>query len=157
MKQKTSEQLKETLCRYLDDMASKDLNSTTLDQIHKLSDTLKNVLKIEMLEEESGEGEYSERSYGGSSRGRYSRDGGYSEYNDSGYSGARRGQRYVRGYYRRGSSYDGGEMSNYSRDGRYSYAEAKDDMIAQMRELANNAEGKDRESIMRCISQMENA
>lgn len=147
MKQKTSEQLKETLCRYLDDLASKDLNATTLDQIYKLLGSLKSVLKIEMLEDVSDDYGYSERGY---SERRYSRDGGYS--NDGGYSGARRGEHYVRGHYSRG--YDD-EMSHYDR--RYSYADAKDEIVEKMHELADKADGKDREMIMRFAKELKNA
>ena len=146
MKEKTSYELKETICRYLDDMAGKDLTPTTLDQIHKLSDTLKNILKIEMLEEVSDDYGNSERGY---SNRRYSRD--YSGRDSEGdYSGRRH---YVRGHY----SYADDDMSHYGRGGRYSYAEAKDDIIEQMHDIAKMADGKDRETIMRCIKQMQDA
>lgn len=147
MKQKTASELKDTICRYLDDMAGKDLDANKLNQIHQLTDTLKNVLKIEMLEDVSEDYGYSERGY---SERRYSRDGGYG--NDGGYSGARRGEHYVRGHYSRG--YDD-EMSHYDR--RYSYADAKDEIVEKMHELADKADGKDREMIMRFAKELKNA
>ena len=132
------------LCRHLDELASKDLNATTLDQIHKLTDTYKNLLKISMLEEEGGYSNGNSQRY---SRG-YSRDysGDYSRDYSGDYSGARR--HYVRGHYSRDD-----EMSRRG----YSYADAKEEIVAQLRNIAEQADSKDRDMIMRCVSQMQNA
>jgi hypothetical protein len=138
MKEKTASNLIDMLCRHLDDLSSKDLNATTLDQVHKLTDTYKNLLKISMLESVDENSYYSQRYY--------SRD--YSGDYGGEHSGARRGQHYVRGHYSRDD-----EMSRRG----YSYADAKEDMIAQLRNIADGADAKDRDMIMRCVSQMQNA
>lgn len=98
-------------------MSGGKLSQNEMDRIHKLTDTVKNIDKIEALE--SGEG-YSEdgaymgegRIYGTSyargrgrnarrdSMGRYSRDDGYSENYDGGSSYARVGNMGGRGYSR---------------------------------------------------------
>ena len=77
-------ELKETLCKELDEQARKPLNMQTLETIHVLTDAIKNIGKIEMLEEASEySNDYSNNSYGdGSYRyfrrrdslGRYTRD-----------------------------------------------------------------------------------
>ncbi len=97
------EKLKEALCEELDKFAkSGEITANTLEKIHKLTDTIKNIDKIMMLEEDDG---YSEEMYGNSYErgrryakrdymGRYSRDGGYSE--DDEYSERRMGRGYMR-------------------------------------------------------------
>lgn len=86
--------LKEMLCRELEELSQKDeLSVGDLDLAHKLTDTIKNIDKIEMLESEDG---YS-RAGGWEARGTYGR------YNDGGNSYARRAQHYVRGHYSRDS------------------------------------------------------
>ncbi len=86
--------LKEMLCRELEELSQKDeLSVGDLDLAHKLTDTIKNIDKIEMLE---GDDSYS-RAGGWEARGTYGR------YNDGGNSYARRGQHYVRGHYSRDS------------------------------------------------------
>ena len=89
MGMKAMNQLKEMLCEELEKLTKKgELSAGSLDAVHKLTDTIKNIDKIMMLEEEEG---YSERGYseeggrggnrgggnrGGSGRGGYSREGG---------------------------------------------------------------------------------
>ena len=141
----------------------------SLDIIHKMTDTIKNIDKIEMLEE-SG---YSENSYG---RG-YSRDGGEwraeGSYNDgnsyrgaSSYEGdssyARRGQHYVRGHYSRDNrqgdySQDGySERDGYSRN--YSRDEGKDMMMKKIDKMLGEAKTpSERELIKQCIEVIENS
>lgn len=98
----------------------KELSIGDYTTIHMLTDTIKNIDKICMLEEEGG---YSQAVEGdGRMASNYSRGGSYSggsynnggssqnrgggSYNDGdGYSQARRGQHYVRGHY----SYDDGK------------------------------------------------
>ena len=70
-----------------------NISMNSLDVIHKMTDTIKNIDKIEMLE---GDDSYS-RAGGWEARGTYGR------YNDGGNSYARRGQHYVRGHYSRDS------------------------------------------------------
>ena len=82
------EKLKEALCEELDKFGkSGDITVNSLEKIHKLTDTIKNIDKIMMLEEEEG---YSEARGGrggsymhGSS---YDDDMMYSERRGSGYS-----------------------------------------------------------------------
>ena len=135
-------ELKEKLCDELEEIARKgELGAGDLDIIHKLTDTIKNIDKIEILDE----------------------DGGYSQAGDWEMEG--------RGSYNRGSSYRGrrrDSMGRYSRDGyrdgrmtpnrMYSRADAKDAMMDQMEELMNMAGSeKEREAIRRCMNQLENS
>lgn len=133
--------LKDMLCRELEEFARKEgIDPYDLETIHKLTDTIKNLDKIEMLEEDG----YSHR--GGMRRGEprmYSRDDGGYSYEDSfgdndGYSQARRGQHYVRGH--------------YSRD------DGRDRMVNQLESLMHQAGNeRDREAIRRLMEQMKGA
>lgn len=129
------------------------LSAGDLETIHKLTDTVKNIDKIEMLEEDDGyseDGQYmgEGRIYGTSyargrgrnakrdSMGRYSREGGM--YHDGGSSYARGGMR------------DG--RMGYSRDS------AKEHMIEKMEDMMEDAESpKEREAIRQCIMKLEQA
>ena len=141
-----------------------------LEYIHKLTDTIKNIDKIEMLEEGGGYSEESNwmadgRMHGTSyddgmsyargrgrnakrdSMGRYSREGG--SYDDD--------MSYERGssYTRDGRGGNRGGMSN--RRGGYSRADAKEEMIEKLEDMMHDAESpKEREAIKRCIMQIEN-
>lgn len=163
------EELKYKLCKELDEYAEKQkMSAGDLDIIHKLSDTIKNLAKIEMLEE--GDGGYS---YGGGisyargggrgrgrnakrdSMGRYSREGG--GYSQEGYS--EEGYFEGGGSYRGGSSYaGGGGRGGYSQRGGYSRDGAKDYMIEQLEEMMEEAENpKEREALQRCLRSLEMA
>ena len=133
--------LKEKLCDELEEIANKgELGAGHLEIIHKLTDTIKNLDKIEMLE-----------------------DGGYSQAGDWEIEGRayNRGNSYARrkrdsmGRYSR----DGRMMRGGYRDGRmYSRAEAKEDMMEQMEDLmAQAGSEKEREAIRRCMNQLENS
>lgn len=168
---KLKEMLMEELYEY-EEKAKKatggKISMQELEKIHKLTDTVKNIDKIEMLEEGGGYSEESRwmadgRMYGTSyddgtsyargrgrnakrdSMGRYSRNDEYSEED---------------GVYHGGSSYarDGrggarGEMrGGYSREG------AKEHMIEKMEAMMEEAESpKEREAIRQCIHKLENA
>lgn len=132
------EELKETIKRELEKFAKQgDVSVNTLEKIHKLSDTYKNLCKIEALEDsESG---YSEEMYGSSyargrryakrdSMGRYSRDGGYSE--DDDYSERRMGR-------------------GYSRD------EATDHLMRQLGNMMEDADPKQRETLKKWMRELE--
>ncbi len=128
-----------------------------LDKIHKLTDTVKNICKINMLEEDEGYSESADwmgegRMYGTSyargrrgnvrrdSMGRYSRESGYSEEGNMSSQGG--------SSYGGGSSYRGG----YSRDG------AKEHLIKKAEEMMNIAESEqERKEIKRFIDNLENA
>lgn len=166
--------LKDLLCAELEDYAEKGKKSGKmsmgdLESIHKLTDTVKNILKIDMLEEESGYSEdghymgegriygtsyesgYSER--GGSSyargrgryakrdsMGRYSRDGGMSYDDDMSYArGGRMGNR-------------GGMRVGYSRD------DGKHYMMEQLEEMMEEAEKPaEKEALRRCMDALKRA
>ena len=97
------ENLRSMLCEELDKIAEKgSISGGDLETIHKLTDTVKNIDKIECLEDEgySGSGEWD-------ASGTYSRTGrGYSMEDGRGYGrgssyASRRGMHYVRGHYSR--------------------------------------------------------
>ena len=151
--------LKDLLCAELEDFAEKGKKSGKmsmgdLESIHKLTDTVKNILKIDMLEEESG---YSEdghymgegRIYG------TSYESGYSERGGSSYA---RGRRYARrdsmGRYSRdgGVSYRGGMRGCYSRD------DGKHYMMEQLEEMMEEAEKPtEKEALRRCMDALKRA
>ena len=166
--------LKDLLCAELEDYAEKGKKSGKmsmgdLESIHKLTDTVKNIMKIDVLKEEVGYSEdghymgegriygtsyesgYSER--GGSpyargrgryakrdSMGRYSRDGGMSYDDDMSYArGGRMGSR-------------GGMRGGYSRD------DAKSYMIEQIEEMMETAEKPaEKEALRRCMDALKRA
>ena len=129
-------ELKEKLCDELEEIARKgELGAGDLEIIHKLTDTIKNLDKIEMLE-----------------------DGGYSQAGD--WEADMRGT-YGRGSSYRGRKRD--SMGRYSREGRggrggYSRHDAKEAMMEQMEMLMDQAGSeREREAIRRCMGQLENA
>lgn len=128
--------LKEKLCDELEEIAHKpEMGAGDLEIIHKLTDTIKNIEKISMLEE----------------------DGGYSQGGDWEMEG--------RGSYERGSSYRGRKrdsMGRYSRDGRYSStgrmysrAEAKDDMMAKLEDMMGSASDQERAILRQAMDKLE--
>lgn len=131
------EELKELLCRELDEITEKgELSAGSLETVHKLTDSIKNIDKIMMLEEDG----YSQ---GGDweARGMY----GHHSYDEGGnsYRGRKRDSM---GRYSR----DDGRM--YSRDGG-----EKENMIRKLREMMDGASGQEREIIRKCINKIENA
>ena len=162
--------LKDLLCAELEDYAEKGKKSGKmsmgdLETVHKLTDTVKNILKIDLMESEEGcsedghymgegriygtsyESGYSER--GGSSyargrgryakrdsMGRYSRDGGMSYDDDMSYA---RGGR-------------GGNRGGYSRD------DGKHYMMEQLEEMMEEAEKPaEKEALRRCMDALKRA
>jgi hypothetical protein len=133
-------ELKEKLCQELDEIARKgELGAGDLEIVHKLTDTIKNLDKIEMLEDDG----YSQEGY--------SREGGNSYARGSSY--ANRGKHYVRGHYSR----DG--RGGYSRDGRmggYSRHDAKEAMMEQAHDMMDSATSeREREAIRRFMAELE--
>ena len=147
--------LKDLLCAELEDYAEKGKKSGKmsmgdLDSIHKLTDTVKNILKIDMLEDESG----------------YSEDGAYMGegriYGTSYDDGMRRGADYSyargRGRYAKRDS-----MGRYSRDGRgmrdgYSRDDGKAYMMERLGELMDEASTPtEREALKKCMQALERA
>ena len=121
--------LKEKLCEELEEIARKpEMSAGDLEAAHKLTDTIKNIDKIAMLEE----------------------DGGYSRAGDW--------EADMRGTYARGSSYRGRKrdsMGRYSRDGRYS-RHASPDMMDKLQTMMDNASTeRERDAIRRLMNEME--
>ena len=120
--------LKDMLCAELDEIGKKgEMSAGDLETVHKLTDTIKNIDKIVMLEDD-----------GYSLDEDYSRDGDWGAHGNygRGSSYARRGTHYVRGHYSRD-------------DGRRSLAD-------RMEDLMRDANSKDREAIQRCIDMIRN-
>lgn len=99
MSMKAMYDLRDMLCKELDELVRKgELGAGDLEVAHKLTDTIKNIDKIEMYE---GDEEYSERyprdgAWEADMRGTYGRGSSY----------ARRGSHYVRGHYSRTEAHE---------------------------------------------------
>ena len=148
------EKIKKMLCKELDEYAMKSkLSMADIDVIHKLTDTVKNLDKIEMLEDDGG---YSEargrgRSYmGGSS---YDDDMMYSERRGRG----RNARRDSMGRYSSDnvSSYD--DYSEARMDRRYSRDDAKDHLMSALGEAMEGASPNEREILKDCMRKLERA
>ena len=154
--------LKDLLCAELEDYADKGKKSGKmsmgdLDSIHKLTDTVKNILKIDMLEDESG----------------YSEDGAYmgegriygTSYDDGmrrgvGYSYARGRGRYAKRDSMGRYSRDDGYMRRDGRDIRdgYSRDEGKAYMMEQLEDMMEDAEKPaEKEALRRCMEALKRA
>ena len=148
------EKIKKMLCKELDEYAMKGkLTMADLEAVHKLTDTVKNLDKIEMLEGESDG--YSEarggRSYmHGSS---YDDDMMYSERRGRG----RNARRDSMGRYssNMGSSYD--DYSEARMDRRYSRDDAKDHMMNKLGEMMSSADEEQREILKDAMRKIERA
>ena len=124
--------LKDKLCEELEEIARKpDIGLGDLELIHKLTDTIKNIGKIEMLEEEGG----------------YSQEDG----RDDGYG---RGMSYARG---RGGYNRGGRNIRRDSRGRYSRDDGRSEMMEHLEMAMDTATDQDREIIKRFMRQLENA
>ena len=134
--------IKEMLYRELEEYANVErLSGGSLEMIHKITDTIKNIDKIEMLEGEGGS------SYGGDwmARGTYDRMGDHSQRNRKRDSmgrfsgeGNRQVGTYNDGSYRGGSSY-GGE-------------EGVHELLEEAMEMATNE--RERSAIRRAIEEI---
>ena len=157
--------LKDLLCAELEDYAEKGKKSGKmsmgdLESIHKLTDTVKNILKINMLEDDSG----------------YSEDGAYmgeGRIYGTSYDGYDRGTSYARGrgryakrdsmgrYSSRGMSYD--DDMSYARGGRggnrgYSRDDGKEYMMEQLEEMMEQAQKPaEKEALRRCMDALKRA
>lgn len=131
MSMKVIYDLKDMLCAELDEIGKKgEMSAGDLETVHKLTDTIKNIDKIVMLEENgySRDEDYSrDGDWSANMRGNYGRGSSY----------ARRGSHYVRGH--------------YSRD------DARRSLADRMEDLMRDADGKDQETIQRCIDMIRNA
>ena len=154
--------LKDLLCAELEDYAEKGKKSGKmsmgdLDSIHKLTDTVKNILKIDVLEGETG----------------YSEDGAYmgegriygTSYDDEmrrgvGYSYARGRGRYAKrdsmGRYSRDDGYMHRDVRGM-RDG-YSRDDGKAYMMEQLEDMMEDAEKPaEKEALRRCMDALKRA
>lgn len=124
--------LREMLCEELDEYnrdAKNGLNERALDTVHKLTDTIKNIDKIMMLED----GDYSRSGeWEADMRGNYGRTENYNRGN----SYANRGRHYVRGHYSRG---DGRER-----------------MISDIENMMQDATGTERDAYKRALDILSN-
>ena len=149
--------LKDLLCAELEDYAengkkSGKMSMGDLDSIHKLTDTVKNIMKIDILKEETG----------------YSEDGAYigegriygTSYDDEmrrgvGYSYARGRGRYAKRDSMGRYSRDDGYMR---RDGGYSREDGKAYMIDQLEDMMEDAEKPaEKEALRRCMDALKRA
>ncbi len=111
-----------------------------LEALNLLTDTVKNVDKICMLED--GEG-YSEAVDGDG----YGRGSSY----------ANRGKHYVRGHYSRDGGMDGRYSSRRDSRGRYSRDDGRSEMMEHLEMAMDSATEQDKETIRRFMRQLENA
>ena len=146
------EKIKKMLCKELDEYAMKSkLSMADIEVVHKLTDTVKNLDKIEALEESNG---YSEARDG--MRGRSYMYG--SSYDDDMMYSERRG----RGRYARRDSMGrySSDMDDYSEtrmDRRYSRDDAKDHMMHKLGEMMEDADPNEREILKDAMRKIEKA
>ena len=159
------EKIKKMLCKELDEYAMKQkISGSDLDMIWKLTDTVKNLDKISMLEESD---EYSEargrgRSYmHGSSydddmmyserrgRGRYAKRDSMGRYSSDDMSY----DNYSEESYRGGSSYERGGQGGRG----YSRNDAKDHMMNKLGEMMSSADEEQRQILKDCMRKLERA
>ena len=127
--------LREMLCEELDEYnrdSKNGLNERALDAVHKLTDTIKNIDKIMMLEG----GDYSRAGeWEADMRGTFGHDAG-NGYN-RGNSYANRGRHYVRGHYSR--------------------TDGRERMISDIEDMMQEATGAERDAYKRAADILRNA
>ena len=147
------EKIKKMLCKELDEYAMKSkLSMADIDVIHKLTDTVKNLDKIEMLEDDGG---YSETR--GGMRGRsYMHGSSYDD--DMMYSERRgRGRNARRDSMGRYSSDMDDDYSETRMDRRYSRDDAKDHLMSALGEAMEDASPNEREILKDAMRKIERA
>lgn len=133
MSKRSMMQLRDMLCKELDEIAMKgDIKAGDLQSIHTLTDTIKSLDKIEMLE--GGESHSMGPYPGGSS---YGYGEPYRPSYDSGYG-------YGDDYPRRGSHYS-------SADRHYSMDDAKSRLMTQIETMMRDANEVDRQALTRAM------
>ena len=137
--------IKKMLCKELEEYGEKkSLSSADVEMIHKLTDTVKNLDKISLLEQ--GDDGYSETypyymggsSYAGRGRGRNARRDRIGRYSSD-----------------MGSSYD--DYSEERMDRRYSRDDAKDHLMSALGEAMEDADPKEREILKDAMRKIERA
>lgn len=133
MGMKALDDLREMLCDELDEIAKKqEMSAGDLETVHKLTDTIKNIDKICILEEDGGYSQAGDWEMEG--RGSYDRGSSY------------RGRHYVRGHYSR---------ENRDSRGRYSRDGGKNRMMEHLEDMMRDADtDKERDAIRRCMEQL---
>lgn len=148
------EKIKKILCKELEELAEKkNFSGADLEMVWKLSDTIKNIDKIKILEEDK---DYSEER-----RGRAYMNG--SSYNDDMMYSERRGRgrnarRDSMGRYSSdmGSSYDDYSEEGHSyRGGNYSRDDAKDHMMSKLGAMMEGADPNEREILKDTMRRLE--
>lgn len=135
--------IKKMLCKELEEYGDrKSLSTGDIEMIHKLTDTVKNLDKIEMLESDGGYSETYPYYMGGASyargRGRYARRdsmGRYSRDDDA--------------------SYD--DYSERRMSGRYSRDDAKDRLMSALGEAMQDADPNERDILKEAMRKIEKA
>lgn len=146
MSKKAMENLRETLCEELEEIARKQkMNAGDLEIAHKLTDTIKNIDKICMLEEG---GEYSygyddEMSMRGNSYARGGNNGG----------GNRGGG--GRGGNRGGGGRNRDSRGRYSRNDGYSEDDGRSEMMEHLEMALETANEDDREYLKRMMKRLQ--
>lgn len=142
MSMRTLEELREKFCKELDEIARKDdLSAGDLETVHKLTDTIKNIDKIHMLDEEgySGAGEWE-------AKGRFGDE--YTRHHDGGSSYARGRKRDSMGRYSRDS--------RHMNDGRYSRDDGKEHMISKLEDMLDDVDNdRVKSAIHKVITELE--
>ena len=142
--------IKKMLCKELEEYGDKkSLSSADVEMIHKLTDTVKNLDKISLLEQDDDG--YSETypyymggsSYASRGRGRYARRDRMGRYSSEG------------GSYEGGSSYD--DYSEARMNRRYSRDDAKDHMMNKLGEMMTSADEEQREILKDAMRKIERA
>lgn len=136
MSKKAMYDLRDMLCKELDEISRKgELGAGDLEIAHKLTDTIKNIDKIEMMEDDG-----------------YSRDGDYSS--DGDYSRGGDWQADMRGTYGRGSSY-ARRGTHYVR-GHYSRADSMEHLREQINDMMRETDDdRVKEALRRAANLME--
>lgn len=132
--------IKNMICEELEEYGKKkSLSVSDVEMIHKLTDTVKNIDKIEMLEGDDGYSETYPYYIGGSSyargRGRYAKRDSMGRY----------------------SSDMDDDYSERRMDRRYSRDDAKDHMMNRLGEMMEDADPKEREALKECMRAIERA
>ena len=150
------EKIKKMLCKELDEYAMKNkLTMNDLQPVHLMTDIIKNLDKIEMLEQ--GDEGYSEARGRGRGRSSYAM-GGSSYDDDMMYSERRgRGRNARRDSMGRYSSDMGDDYSETRMDRRYSKDDAKDHLMSALGEAMEGASPNEREILKDAMRKIERA
>ena len=134
---KNLEKIKDKLMDELDELARKpEMSAGDLETIHKLTDTVKNIDKICMYEDNEYSGDYD--------GGMWEAMGSYAGGNRGGMGGGRSD---------RGSSYARRKRASM---GRYSRDDGEEEMLEQLKEMMHEAgDSRVKSAIKRCITEIE--